>query len=1012
MIMMLRFLLSITALSVSLSCHAGSLQEQPLKALETPHFKLFYPENLAALAQNAANELENSQQLLEQHQQRRLVSKAEVVLFDPNNAPNGFALPLSHQPTMALFATPPQSDMVLHHMTGWMQLVALHEYVHLVHLAQPHRREWQNQAGKYMQFADLLRLQTPRWASEGYATLLESRLTGYGRLYSHFAEAWLQQLALEGALPEYNTLNSSKGRYQASGFAYLVGSRFLAWLEQQYGSAQLDAVWTRLIAKKSRTFEQAFSGIYGVSPASLYQRFAAEYSFQALQQQRQLPPLTAQLWHDSKGRQQAPALSPDRKMLALIEEDKADLTELVVLSTAENSKAAAEFVKVQQEIQQADPADITDVQPAVFQREIKHRLEPRNLSKIRDPRWLDNHSIVFGGDTKDADGMMRQDLYRWDLQTGAVTALSTEQNLRRFDVSADGRFIIAERSKDGFAQLVRLDLASGVLTELTAAELEHVYDFPRLTPDQQQFAVVHFVQGQGWQLELRASSDARLLEMIPLPQGYQYLSYPSWSLDGKSLFYVASQHHRLKLYQYDLQSKKLTEHSSGAEMIQMVQPRSDNRLLAQLVNQQGPDLYEVTLTEGRLVPSSEQVLTPVITESAGQKPWLVPQQNHSSIGSVSAQSRYLATKSNSSVNAAALNAKSASEVRVIDHLQMPPPQQYDQAPVAAKVTDYGLGPQQMTLVLHQHYSTTSPGSTGVGFKGGDLLKRVSYQWGYSKDTSRDGFSAHFAQGRYQAWPIKVALTVADVDLSLARQSGFTSAAERSDGGVLSFSYPWQQQELSLSAEMQLRQLDQHILTENGDSWFSPEQSSWTFNLQQDWHHQRNSWAVTVANQASWHQSRSSAQHEGWRGLDVTTSVGGRYQDISLQMTYLAQRRWQTEALLRLGGYLHPALLTSLDPNRIPAEELTFQQQTGQDYQRLELSLSDRSLEPLQFVYRRHEFANQPTIDSYGISLKGNIGLPLGPVALNDLQLRAGVFRVEPAQGQSDTRAWLSVDYQF
>lgn len=1010
--MMLRFLLSITALSVSLSCQAGSLQEQPLKTLETAHFKLFYPENLSALANNAANELENSQQLLEKHQQRRLVSKAEVVLFDPNNAPNGFALPLSHQPTMALFATPPQSEMVLHHMTGWMQLVALHEYVHLVHLAQPHRREWQNQAGKYMQFADLLRLQTPRWASEGYATLLESRLTGYGRLYSHFAEAWLQQLALEGALPEYSSLNSGKGRYQAGGFAYIVGSRFLAWLEQQYGSAQLDAVWTRQIAKKSRSFEQAFSGIYGVSPASLYQRFVAEYSFQALQQQRQLQPLTAQLWHDSKGQQQAPALSPDRKMLALIEADKTDLTQLVVLSTTENSKAAAKFAKEQQEIKAADPADFTDVPPAVFQREIKHRLEPRNLSKIRDPRWLDNNSIVFGADTKDAAGMMHQDLYRWDLQTGAVTALSTEQNLRRFDVSADGRFMIAERNKDGFAQLVRLDVATGLLTELTPPELEHVYDFPRLTPDQQQFAVVHFVQGQGWQLELRASLDARLLEMIPLPQGYQYLSYPSWSQDGKSLFYVASHQHRLKLYQYELQSKKLTEHSQGAEMIQMVQPTSDNRLLAQLVNQQGPDLYEVTLKEGRLVPRSEQVFSPTTTDKAAQKAWLVPQQEHRSVASVSAQSRFLETQTNSAVTSAASNTKSAPEVLVIDHLQMPPPQQYDQAPAAAKVTDYGFGPQQMTLVLHQHFATSSPGSTGLGVKGGDLLKRLSYQWGYSKDTRDGGFSAHFAQGRYQAWPIKIAVTVADVDLSLDRQAGFTRAAERSDGGVISFSYPWQQQALSLSAELQLRQLDQHILTENSGTWFNPEQSSWTVHLQQDWQHQRNSWAVNVANKASWHQSMSGTQGEGWRGVDVTTSVGGRYQDVSLQLSYLAQRRWQTEALLRLGGYVHPALLTSFDPNRIPAEELVFQQQFGQDYQRLELSVSDRYVEPLQFVYRRHEFANQPKIDSYGVSLKGSISLPLGPVALNELQLRAGVFRVKPLQGQPDTRAWFSFDYQF
>lgn len=1013
-------LLSLTALAVSMACQAGSLQEQQLQTLETANFKLMYPAEVAALAKNAAHELEHSKVMLERHQQRALTEKAEVVVFDPNNAPNGFALPLSHQPTMALFATPPQSDMVLHNMTGWMQLVALHEYVHLVHLAQPHRHEWQNNAGKFIQFADLARLNTPRWAAEGYATLLESRVTGYGRLYSHFAEAWLQQLAIEGALPTYEKVSDTSGRYQAGGFAYLIGSRYLAWLEQNFGSAQLDAIWTRLNGKEKRDFNTAFTGIYGASPATLYQRFIAEYSFQALQQQQQRQPLAATLWHDSKGRQQAPALSADGSLLALIEQDDAELAQLVVLSTAENSKAASEFKEKQQAILAKDPADIADVAPTVFKREIKHRLEQRNFTGVRDPRWLDANSLVFGADTKDSAGQMHQDLFRWDIDSGKVTALTTQQNLRRFDVSADGRFIIAERNRHGFTQLVKLEIATGQLSDLTAPALEHIFDYPRFSPDAQQFAVVHFIQGKGWQLELRHSQNAQVQRIVPMPADYQYLSFPTWSLDGRSLFFVASEHSRLKLYRYELASQQLYALSDGAEMIQMVQPLANGRLLAQLVNQQGPDLYEIQLSQAALVATT--VTAPVLRTSAQSAPWLLPSKTHSAVASVSAQTRQLKAEATTASPQAATTVEPSTKApaamtqsqqpAVIAGLQMPTPQPYEAVPPGATTHDYGVGPQQFSMVLHSHNNDFSPNAIGVGIKGGDVLSRLSYQLGFSKDTRHDRFTAQFAEGRYQGWPVKLSAKLATHELRLDRQTGFDHAQEQSDAAVISLSYPWQHQDLSLNAEVQLRHLDQQIHTEQQMVWDTQQQRSASLLLTQNWQHQRNSWGVSFGNQFNWHQTLQDSVTSGWRGVDINSRIAGRYQDLTMALNYATQRRWQADALLRLGGFSHPALQTELDPNRIGSEELAFQQAIGQDYQRMAVSFSHRDIEALQLSYRRHEFADQPYIDSYGVSLAVGTGLPLGPVALNDLEIRIGLFRVEPEQGPKDNRVWFNFDYQF
>ena len=1015
---------SLIALAISLSCHAMNVQQQQWQTLETKHFKVLYPEQFSALALNAAHELELSRSLLQRHQQRELTEKAEVLIVDPNNAPNGFALPLSHQPTMALFATAPQSEMVLHNMSGWMQLVALHEYVHLVHLGQPHRSQWRDQLAKSWQFADLARITAPRWASEGYATLLESRLTGKGRLHSHFAEAWLQQLALEGALPRYNALNATSGRYQAGGFAYLVGARFLAWLEQTYGSAKLDAIWTRSVAVKQRSFDQAFLGVYGVSAEHLYQRFATEYSFQAMQQQQKLQPIAANLWHDSVGRQQSPALSPDASLLALIEEDDQQQSRLIVLKTAANSKAKTEFEKKQQKLLQDDQADIADIAPEVFSREQHAVLEPRNFSGVRDPRWLDQQSILFGADSRDEYGQLHQDIYRWDLATGQVQALTQFENLRRFDVSKDGRFVIAERNRHGFSQLVRLDIQSGTLTDLTEPALEDVFDYPRIAADQQQFAVVHFVLGKGWQLEIRSVATPTDVNIVPMPAGYQYLSYPAWSQDGQSLFYVASHQHRLKLYRYDVASAKLTALTDGAELIHMVQPLADGRLLAQLVNQQGPDLYEITPGVGQEVLPDQQVTVAESVQTATD--WLQANTGRLPVASVSQQSVQRIQSADmavAQVNIAGKTSKSTAEVAGQgkqplvatapkfnpSSAQLPTPSQYKMAPEHSQLSPYGLGPQQQTATLQHQYSNIGTRISSLGLKGGDPIKRLDYQVGLSKDISQGQFSGSFAQARYQGWPVVMSVELGQHRLQLDHQPGFLQGDEKSTAAVLSFSYPWRRGMYELAPTLQLRQLDADLTTPQGLTWSNNAKQSFSLLLDQRWQHQRNSWGLGFSQNLAWHQTFASSATSGWKGIDTDTMVFGRYQQLITELSVKTQRRWQPEALLRLGGMDHPSFI---DPNQILAPELPFMQKLGTDYQRYQLSLRYREFEPVSLQYRQHRFSQQPEIDSYGLAIQGSIGLGVGPTALNDLLLGIGMFRVETEAEPADNRIWLSLGYQY
>src|SRR5689334_13834271 len=105
-------------------------------------------------------------------------------------------------------------------------------------------------------------LHAPRWVLEGYATVVEGRLTGAGRPSSTIRALILRQWAENGRLPTYAQLNSDQ-RFLGMSMAYLMGSAFLEWLEQRNGPDALRNVWARMTARQRRSFDAAFTGVFG-----------------------------------------------------------------------------------------------------------------------------------------------------------------------------------------------------------------------------------------------------------------------------------------------------------------------------------------------------------------------------------------------------------------------------------------------------------------------------------------------------------------------------------------------------------------------------------------------------------------------------------------------------------------------------------------------------------------------------------------------------------------------------
>jgi len=456
------------------------------RTIETPHFRVHYPRQYEQWSMRAAERLESIRDAVSKEVGFTPPQVIDVVVSNPIADANGVAWPLLDTPRILFYAEPPGPDEQLGAFGHWIDLLAVHETTHIVHMLRPSRNPMERLFEKALLPLNPITLRAPRWVLEGYATVVEGRLTGAGRPSSTIRALILRRWAENGRLPSYGQLNSDR-RFLGMSMAYLMGSAYLEWLELRSGPESLRNLWSRLTARRRRSFDEAFVGVFGERPDRLYGQFVAELTASAISIRRAGELHEGTLFQETPRASGDPAVSPDSSQLAVVVRDREQPEKLVIWSTAAAAEEEKKFAERLQQILARDREDVPPVRVKPLPRKAVHSLVMPDGGDIATPRWTrDGKAIVFAHRAPDAEGFLHYDLYRWDFQR--LTRITELADVRDADPLPDGRTAVAVRSRNGATQLVTVDLTTGAVTprgeaSIDQGSIDDVETHPRVSPD-------------------------------------------------------------------------------------------------------------------------------------------------------------------------------------------------------------------------------------------------------------------------------------------------------------------------------------------------------------------------------------------------------------------------------------------------------------------------------------------------------------------------------------------------
>ena len=208
--------------------------------IETEHFRISYHSGLEEVAQHVANTAES----IHGHMTVAMGweptrDKTEMVLVDSAESANGSATALPYN-AIRLLVTAPEDFSPLGDVDDWYLELITHEYTHVLHT--DHIRGVPALVNAVLGKTMAPNQVQPRWILEGYGVYFESARTSGGRLRNSMWDMFLRTDVLEDNIATLDQMSNIVRRWPQGNLFYLYGSYFIDWIAQTYGEAALREV--------------------------------------------------------------------------------------------------------------------------------------------------------------------------------------------------------------------------------------------------------------------------------------------------------------------------------------------------------------------------------------------------------------------------------------------------------------------------------------------------------------------------------------------------------------------------------------------------------------------------------------------------------------------------------------------------------------------------------------------------------------------------------------------------
>ncbi len=509
--------------------HATALHDPQLywNTLESQHFLIHFHQGETALANELSGIAEQHHQRLSQAFNWQPKKKTHVVLTDRFDFSNGWATPLPDN-RITLIVRPPSSGSGLEDYDHWLELVFIHEYIHILHLdmANGSPKALRKLFGRLpLLFPHLFQ---PSWLIEGLATEYETdekRGTGRGQ-----GALFRGVMAIEWqhGIKPLSQISAAPTEWPAGMTPYLYGVYFQQFLSEQYGEEKKLA-WLAIYSRQlfpfmvntalRRAFGKDFPVLWGEFERYLDQRF--DKDFQRYQQRTQATATITREGYYSGNAQ----LMGNGDLYYIV--DSLYDNNTLFYRASESKKGEA----------------ISDIQGEQFD------VHPEHGILMVQPE-VSNNSNIFN------------EIYL--LPHGESNPQQLTHNGRYQYAIWDQQQIIAIHYTLGRFALHRLDIDGQLREVLWQGDTHTVLASITLSPDRTQLIGAKLNKSDGWDLAL---FDMQQKQWQPLTHNSDIELQPRFSPDGKSVLFSADYSGFYEIYQLDLQhhtQQQLTHSWGGA----------------------------------------------------------------------------------------------------------------------------------------------------------------------------------------------------------------------------------------------------------------------------------------------------------------------------------------------------------------------------------------------------------------------------------------------------------------